>query len=62
MNTGYPNSSRTLFEQLFANSISRTQTPDIYLMGFTWTSLQDTQLNTLDIEGNFELLQEKYEL
>ena len=27
MNTGYPNSSRTLFEQLFADRISRTQTP-----------------------------------
>jgi hypothetical protein len=27
MNTGYANSSRTLFEQLFANRISETQTP-----------------------------------
>ena len=28
MNTGYANSSRTLFEQLFTNRISETQTPD----------------------------------
>ena len=27
MNTGYANSSQTLFEQLFANKISETQTP-----------------------------------
>ena len=29
MNTGYANSSRTLFEQLFANRISETQTPEL---------------------------------
>ena len=29
MNTGYANSSRTLFEQLFANRIGETQTPEI---------------------------------
>jgi len=27
MNTGYPNSSQTLFDQLFANRISQAQTP-----------------------------------
>ena len=39
MNTGYANSSRTFFEQLFANRISETQTPERESFGVAATSM-----------------------
>ena len=37
MDSGYANSSRTLFQQLFANRISETQIPGLYPSNPNWT-------------------------